>query len=213
MKPMSVESSKPASDALPPVCNLVDIIPWATDFILYGFSVIIGGLGLAQYTEARTTKFADWLALWAIAAWCALTSSGVCKAYAEALKRMRRIELSTGDSYTSQYLRVAMHHERFPKMYKKIEEEQSYGLSVPRYMRYTLMALIYGVGLATGAYIHASTSKHFHDFVSGDTFQVTVSASYEERWYSGFIVLAIMQLAVNFLPLFAAVLSLLLLSR
>lgn len=213
MKPMSVESSKPPSDALPPTCNLIDVMPWATDFILYGFSIIIGGLGIAQYAETHTTKFADWLALWTIATWYALTSSGVCKAYAEALKRMKRIELSTGDSYTSQYLRVTMNHERFPKMEKKLEEEQSYGLSVTRYVRYTLMALMYGVGLTTGAYIHRSTSKTFHDHVSGDTFEVTVSTSYEERWYSGFIVLAIMQLAVNFLPLFATVLSLILLTR
>lgn len=188
---------------------MIDVMPWITDFVLYGFSITLGGLGIAQYAKTHTTKFADWLALWAVATWCALTASGFCKAYAEAMRRLKRTDLG-GDTY----LRMMLQHERFPKADKRLLEEQNAGLSVTRYMRYTLMALVYGMSLATGAYIHASTSSRFHDHVSDpNEFKVTVSTSFEERWYSGFIVLSIIQLAVNFLPLIASVLSLFLLSQ
>lgn len=191
-------------------CNLVDITPWLTDFILYSLSVVIAGLGLAQYSEKHATPFAWWLALWFVALWYSLTASGVSKAYAEAVRRLDGLDLSANQSVHSQYLRVQLN--RFPSLDKSVQRVQDSGLSFSRYVRYTLMSLVFGVGFATGAYIHAATSVEFHSAVNRGL-RVGLSSSYQERWYSGFIVLSILQLAVNFLPVVATVMSFVLVTR
>lgn len=192
-------------------CTLFDVAPWVSDFLLYFFSVLIGALGMAQYAEKTITPHNGWIALWFFATLSAVTAAGFSKAFSKAVKQVEKENIPTSGAFVR--VQMNMRATLFAETDEKLSSAQSNGFSVTRYTRYTLMALVFGIGLATGLYVIAATPDAFKDDIDKNPPDPGMLTTYQYRWYSGFIVLAILQFAVNLLPVAATVLAVVLVTH